>query len=157
MVRWALLGVVCLCVLAVGCGDEQQSVPNGSPKAAVLSLLDALRAGDYARACDVLSGEEARAVRLAALGNELVVPAGTSAQRRAFINRAHQQAATCEGALRLRTEELGGGLATARQQAARKAVTRPFPSGLLVLGPDQQWVVEPRDGRWVISTATLLT
>ena len=152
--RWIALAAIGLSVLAAGCGDENKTLPSGTPKATVLALLDAVQAGQFDRACELLSDDAIQGVRLAAIGSNLVVPAGSTAQRRRFIKDAHRDAASCPGALNLRAAQLGSArLARVRSAAAGQVPTTPFPSETTVLG-DQEWVIEPRGARWEITTAT---
>jgi len=156
----ALIGVA---VVAIGCGgdgERQAAVPAGTPRAAVLRLIDDVRAGRYAAACARMDPQDVESQRLALLG-QLSIPKGTHAERRRYIEAQRVASIPCVGTVRLMARELGRDLPAIRARAAAARVSPLAPKGVTVPGPalwqlgDQEWVVSPVDGRWIVSGGSL--
>jgi hypothetical protein len=146
---WALALV---CVVAWGCGGKAK--PSGAPRATVLRFIDDLQARRVQRACAVLVPAEARLIRHNVL-SDVRVPAGTAAERLRFIQRIHDATRRCPVTLGLLEDQLGERLARVRNAAASTKLSKPFPADLWTLG-NQEWVVEPRSGRWMITGTNAL-
>jgi CheY-like chemotaxis protein len=115
----------------------------------VLRFIDDLQARRVARACAVLDPAEARNIRVNVLG-DVRAPAGTTADRLRFIQRIHSATRRCPVTLGLLADQLGGRLARVRDAAASATLSKPFPADVWMLG-NEDWVVEPRSGRWIIT------
>lgn len=136
--------------LIVGCGsNDGDATPEGSPRAVVVRFLDDLGAGRGEQACAVLAPELQADLRERALAG--FHPTGTTLEQR-MRSVQHTQAATrrCPVAADMLGRQLGKRLARLRASVVRARMTKPFPVEARVLD-DQAWIVEARDGRWMIT------
>src|SRR5262249_38301072 len=101
------------------------------------------------RACAVLDPAEARNIRLNVLG-DVRAPAGTHADRLRFIRRIAEASKRCPVALGLLADQLDKQFPRIRSAAAAAPLSKPFPVDVWMLG-NEAWVVEPRDGRLIIT------
>ena len=165
--KWARTGgTLALTVgalVAAGCGDDDRgapATPAGTPRAAVLRLIDDVRAGRYAAACARMDPEDVESQRLELLG-QLRLPEGTHAERRKYIEAQRIASIPCTGTVRLMARELGRDLPAIRARAAAARLSQLAPKGVAVTDPapwqlgDQEWVISPRDGRWIVSGGSI--
>lgn len=136
-----------VCVAACGCGGKAK--PSGAPRATVLRFIDDLQARRVERACAVLDPAEARNIRINVL-SDVRAPAGTAEERLRFIQRIDDATRRCPVTLRLLADQLGERLARVRSAAASAKLSKPFPADVWMLG-NEEWVVEPRSGHWMIT------
>jgi hypothetical protein len=136
------------CIVIAGCGGEQRK-PPGTPRAAVLRFIDDLQARRVQQACAVLDPGAARTIRLNALAG-VRAPAGTPAERLRFIRGTYAATKGCPAALRLLADQVDKQLPAVRTHAAAAKLSKPFPVDAWFLG-NEDWVVEPQKGRWIIT------
>lgn len=152
MIRASVL-VLAFAVAAplAGCGDDAKpAAPVGTPRAAVLGFIGDVQAGRYADACARLDPATTPDLRILAL-SERTPPAGGIAVRKAYNRRIERETKRCAVSVRLLAEQLGPqGLHRLRTSAVAAKVTSPRGSGVSILG-NEEWIVEPRDGSWVIT------
>lgn len=149
------IALAMLCLALGGCGGA--STPPGTPRATVLGFIDDLRARRTTPACAVLDRDEKRSIRLGVLGG-LRAPGATVDQRLRYIQHMNAATKRCPVALRVLADELDRQLPRIRTAVANTTVTKlgPAAAHVWVLG-DQDWVVEPRNGRWVITGTNALS
>jgi hypothetical protein len=148
------LALAMYCVVVAGCGSEQPR-PKVAPRATVLRFIDDLQARRMQEACAVLDPAEARNIRQNVIG-DVRVPPGTPAERLRFIQRINAASKRCPVALGLLADQLDKQLPRIRSAAAAATLSKPFPADLWMLG-NQDWVVEPRNGRLIIIGTDALT
>lgn len=150
-VTLVLVGVVFL----GGCGGADNPKPPGSPRATVLRFLDDLQAGRINQACAALDPAEVADLRLNVLSSTHAPKRLDAAARRRWVQRLNASTRRCPVALRMLTAQLATQLPAVRAAAVKAPLTKPFPAELWTLG-NQDWVVEPRKGRWVITNPDAL-
>jgi hypothetical protein len=87
-------------------------------------------------------------MRRAAL-RDIPIPTADASQRIRALRREVSESDACATALELRTLERSRGMAAELRRAKLLPVAETFPN-TWTLGPDQEWVIEARDGRWEI-------
>lgn len=148
------LALVCAAFL-VSCDGHDDPKPAGGQRATVLRFVDDLQAGRVDQACAVLDPDLAADLRLNVLSSARAPKGLSDAARRRWVRRLNAVTRRCAVSLRLLAAQIATQLPAIRAAAAKGPLTKPFPAELWMLG-DGAWVIEPRDGRWVITNPDAL-
>jgi hypothetical protein len=76
-------------------------------------------------------------------------------QRVRSVQRTQAATRRCPVAVELLRRQLGKRLAPVRASAVHARLAKPFPAEVWFVG-NEDWVVQPRDGRWTITAMNAL-
>ena len=152
----AALLVLCVLVLG-GCGGADHPKPVGTPRATVLRFLDDLQGGRVDRACAALDPSYVPTLRLNVLSFAHAPKGLDHAALHRWVQRLNASTKRCPVALHLLAGQIAGQLPAVRGAAVKAPLTKPFPGAAIWSLGNEAWVVEPRNGRWVITNPDALT
>jgi hypothetical protein len=144
-------------VVLSGCGGAKApAVPPPEARQPVVDLLVALRSGRYDEACRAVSGEAVGQLRDAARGAYTVHP-GTEAARLREVRSVAARTASCAGTMAIVAQESQASIGVIERRARTMPLSWIGPrGGAVTLGADEDYDVERRDGRWVVTVVNAL-